>query len=105
MRKVVQDRAKYHLEDADAVQAEVFSGAPQCSADTSAFDNVLFDGDACGTSSIDVTLKTSPIIMEMGDQEVRNAMEAIQSFCQQLSLDGVHLLLRSRACHRGSSNA
>ena len=89
--------AHYHAEDAAAAGEAVASDSPQRVADWSAFHEVVFDADGSGTAAIDLTFEKAPLIKNMTHEELRDALAATRALCEDLGIDGGHLLLPSPA--------
>jgi hypothetical protein len=97
VNKVTRDRNRYHKQDAREALEAVTSGASQLIANFDAFDGVVFDAEETGTPSIDITFKGAPVVKAMDHGQLCAGLQAVQSLCAELRIDGAHLLLPAPA--------
>lgn len=95
--KVHRDHARYRALDGPLTHQAATSGAPQRTADLTAFETVVFDADKSGTAAIDLVFRGAPTIQSMAHSELCVALSAIRELCEALAVDGAHLLLPAPA--------
>ena len=63
--KVHRDHARYRALDGPLTHQAATAGAPQRTADLTAFETVVFDADKSGTAAIDLVFRGAPTIQSM----------------------------------------
>ena len=95
--KVHRDHARYRALDGPLTHQAATAGAPQRTADLTAFETVVFDADKSGTAAIDLVFRGAPTIQSMAHSELCVALLAIRELCEAFAVDGAHLLLPAPA--------
>lgn len=95
--KVHRDHARYRELDRPATLQAATSGDAQRTADLAAFETAVFDADKSGTAAIDLVFREAPVIKSMAHGELCVALSAIRKLCEELAVDGAHLLLPAPA--------
>jgi hypothetical protein len=92
VEKTAADQQHYKELDLPLVQQAARSEIPPPTCTQTHFESISFDADAKGTAAIDVKFSKA-FMPAMPQEELTNALSHLWQLCQELQIEGCHLLL------------